>query len=213
MQLKEYLNFHNISQIEFAQRIQVSRMSITDYILYGRTPRYKIMQRIYEATGGLVSPNDFINISSKHKVNSKSLSKSKQKMQYAQLLSTFREQIKELGLELSIINDWLGIDLHRNTVLAKFKNIGKPFTKAEITIIRCNIQRISLENELKIDTATFAKDFAQARTLFEKKGIRLKELAYALGKTEATWHNKLMGKTSLSKDELSQLHSFVTNHT
>lgn len=60
MTLGEYLSAHSIRQHEFAAKIQVSASAISHWILGVRAPRPAQMRRIREATGGLVTPNDFL---------------------------------------------------------------------------------------------------------------------------------------------------------
>ena len=59
MTLDQYLSFTATSRRVFAERIGVSQVSITRYLAGSRLPRPDEMRRIYDATGGMVSADDF----------------------------------------------------------------------------------------------------------------------------------------------------------
>lgn len=62
MLLTEFLKERNIKKAAFSKIIGVSQ-PLTGYYCSGkRTPAPKIMQKIFEATGGKVTPNDFYNL-------------------------------------------------------------------------------------------------------------------------------------------------------
>ncbi|WP_197062050.1 helix-turn-helix domain-containing protein [Rickettsia hoogstraalii] len=59
MKLEEYIDITGISPSEMAVRIGVSQSHIHKYLHEKAIPRLAIMHRIYLATSGLVTPNDF----------------------------------------------------------------------------------------------------------------------------------------------------------
>lgn len=59
MKLRKYLKLNKISQTEFALLIGVSAQAISAFCLGTRIPRPDVMQKIFLATGGAVTPNDF----------------------------------------------------------------------------------------------------------------------------------------------------------
>lgn len=61
MRLADYLATKGISQAEMARRIGVSRWSISRYCA-GDLPSRDKLERIAEATGGDVLPNDFCDL-------------------------------------------------------------------------------------------------------------------------------------------------------
>lgn len=61
MELQQYLREHNVKPSDFAQEIGVRRGAIWRYG-QGRIPSPEIMVRIYYATNGAVTPNDFYDL-------------------------------------------------------------------------------------------------------------------------------------------------------
>lgn len=59
MKLDDYLRRGRVSEREFARRIEVSQQAVNRYRNGGRLPERAVMERITEATGGAVRPNDF----------------------------------------------------------------------------------------------------------------------------------------------------------
>ena len=59
MDLRGYLNQHNLSLGDFAKTIEVSTEAVRLYVAGKRIPRAEIMRRIEAETGGHVQPNDF----------------------------------------------------------------------------------------------------------------------------------------------------------
>jgi len=59
MKLSDFLADRNIGVPEFGRRIGVSAETIRRYCDEGRVPKPIIMRRIFAATDGLVTPNDF----------------------------------------------------------------------------------------------------------------------------------------------------------
>ncbi|MEM7625873.1 MAG: helix-turn-helix transcriptional regulator [Planctomycetota bacterium] len=66
MKLSDYLISQQLGPAEFARRIGVGRMSIHRYIRGERFPRPEVLQRIYQATAGQVTPNDFLALNPTH---------------------------------------------------------------------------------------------------------------------------------------------------
>jgi helix-turn-helix protein len=60
MDLKSYLESRNIGIKEFADMIDVSAASISNYIHWHRKPRLEIAQRIVKATKGKVTIEDLL---------------------------------------------------------------------------------------------------------------------------------------------------------
>lgn len=60
MQLAAYLKTNEISDEDFGQRIGVTRQAVHRYKTFGRFPEKEILALIVEATGGAVTPNDFL---------------------------------------------------------------------------------------------------------------------------------------------------------
>ena len=60
MTLAEYLKTENLRPEDFGKSIQVSAASVYRYIDGTRMPRVDTLRLIVEATGGKVSPNDFV---------------------------------------------------------------------------------------------------------------------------------------------------------
>jgi len=60
MKLRAWLNQQRLTTAEFAKRIDVGQAAVSRYCLDQRMPRRAVMQRIVAATGGAVTPNDFL---------------------------------------------------------------------------------------------------------------------------------------------------------
>jgi hypothetical protein len=67
MTLGDYLKSTGLSPQQFAPLIGVQWLAIYRYISGERVPRWEIMQKIYEVTGGQVTPNDILGIPPKSK--------------------------------------------------------------------------------------------------------------------------------------------------
>jgi len=65
MKLRTYRAMSNLTQHEIAQKLGVSELSIIKYEGGTNMPSRETMLRIYEMTGGLVTPNDFFDLESK----------------------------------------------------------------------------------------------------------------------------------------------------
>tara|TARA_B100000029_G_scaffold509597_1_gene599169 strand:- start:626 stop:1819 length:1194 start_codon:yes stop_codon:yes gene_type:complete len=59
MNLKQFLQFKRITQLDFAKKLNISPISLSRYIGKERLPEKNILLKIYNLTDGLVSPNDF----------------------------------------------------------------------------------------------------------------------------------------------------------
>jgi transcriptional regulator with XRE-family HTH domain len=57
--LKKWLKDHNLTGAEFAKIIGVQQACVSLWLTGERFPRPENMQKIMEATGGEVQPNDF----------------------------------------------------------------------------------------------------------------------------------------------------------
>lgn len=62
MKLAEYLAANGLSQAEFAKIIEASQVAVSRYASGRRMPRPARLLRIKEATGGLVTGNDFLEL-------------------------------------------------------------------------------------------------------------------------------------------------------
>jgi len=62
MKLADYLFERNISTAEFALKINATQAAVSRYATGKRIPGPDIMSRIFAATSGAVSPNDFYGI-------------------------------------------------------------------------------------------------------------------------------------------------------
>jgi 3,4-dihydroxy 2-butanone 4-phosphate synthase/GTP cyclohydrolase II len=60
MQLSAWLDREKIKRIDFAKRIGVTPQAITGYCDGEFEPRKEIKKRIFEETGGEVTPTDFM---------------------------------------------------------------------------------------------------------------------------------------------------------
>lgn len=63
MKLAEYLAANKLSQAEFARIIEASQVAVSRYASGRRMPRKDRLLKIREATGGLVTGNDFLELS------------------------------------------------------------------------------------------------------------------------------------------------------
>ncbi len=59
MTLQQYLTQTGLSQQKFARLAGIAQVTVSRYVNGLRLPRRAHMQRIYEITGGSVTPNDF----------------------------------------------------------------------------------------------------------------------------------------------------------
>ena len=62
MQLADYLQINEISDAAFARLIGVERQAVGRYRSGERFPEKTILQKIYKATGGQVTANDFAHV-------------------------------------------------------------------------------------------------------------------------------------------------------
>ena len=62
MKLSDYLEAEGISQGEFATKAGVSHTAVSRALSGDRLPGRNVMERIFRATGGRVTPNDFFNL-------------------------------------------------------------------------------------------------------------------------------------------------------
>lgn len=62
MTLGHYLQHHGLTAAEFADRIGVSPEATRRYAAGARIPHQAVMVRIFEVTGGVVTPNDFYSL-------------------------------------------------------------------------------------------------------------------------------------------------------
>ncbi len=69
MDLKKYLKRYKMSQQEFADLVEVSKKSISNYICGKRKPCLAIALRIQEATDGMVSIKDLLDHWEKNEVH------------------------------------------------------------------------------------------------------------------------------------------------
>ena len=60
MKLKDYLREKDITAREFAELIGVDYSTVTRYCAGVRRPEWPILERITVATGGAVTPTDFL---------------------------------------------------------------------------------------------------------------------------------------------------------
>jgi transcriptional regulator with XRE-family HTH domain len=63
MTLLEYLDQENLTASEFGRKIGVSPAAMTRYMQGERFPNTAILWRILRASGGCVTPNDFLETS------------------------------------------------------------------------------------------------------------------------------------------------------
>lgn len=62
MKLKAYLNFYSIKQNKFAETAGIKASRLNNYVLEKRIPDPEAMRKIYIATSGMVTPNDFYDL-------------------------------------------------------------------------------------------------------------------------------------------------------
>ena len=62
MKLGIYLSSKEISIAEFARLLNVSRVTVNDYVRGRKKPSEENMVAIFNLSGGLVTPNDFYEI-------------------------------------------------------------------------------------------------------------------------------------------------------
>ena len=60
MQLQEYLKTNNLTNSQFVELIKITQPSLSRWLNGTRDPNIKMMKRIYRATNGQVTPNDFV---------------------------------------------------------------------------------------------------------------------------------------------------------
>lgn len=60
MKLATYLAAQEVKDAVFAERIGVTRMTLWRYKSGDRRPEWDVLERIVQATGGQVTPNDFL---------------------------------------------------------------------------------------------------------------------------------------------------------
>ncbi len=61
MKLREFLKSNNLQMAQFGEQIGTTGPTVCR-IAGGQVPRRDLMIKIYEATGGLVTPNDLVGI-------------------------------------------------------------------------------------------------------------------------------------------------------
>jgi transcriptional regulator with XRE-family HTH domain len=59
MTLQQFLSQNGLSQHTFAKMAGITQVTVSRYVNGLRLPRRAHMKRIYEVTGGSVTPNDF----------------------------------------------------------------------------------------------------------------------------------------------------------
>ena len=59
MQLRAYLDQHGLTQVQFAAQVGVTQSAVAKW-LDGTRPSWPTIERILAATGGAVTPNDFL---------------------------------------------------------------------------------------------------------------------------------------------------------
>ncbi|MBU6525944.1 helix-turn-helix transcriptional regulator [Methylocystis sp. MJC1] len=59
MKLADYLTKNDITHADFGRLIRISQAAVTRYAQGDRFPKKEILERIYAATEGAVTPNDF----------------------------------------------------------------------------------------------------------------------------------------------------------
>ena len=62
MKLNEFLALNAVKQKDFAARIDERATAINKYCLGQRIPRPDVMRKIFDATNGAVTPNDFFDL-------------------------------------------------------------------------------------------------------------------------------------------------------
>lgn len=67
MRLQDYLTKTGMTQTAFADLLGVKQATISRYLSGARKPEPDLMVRIFEATRGSVSPNDFFDVPSRRR--------------------------------------------------------------------------------------------------------------------------------------------------
>lgn len=62
MKIREFLKKHRIEQADFAGQIGISPQAVSCFCLGKRIPRSDVMRKIFDATNGAVTPNDFFDL-------------------------------------------------------------------------------------------------------------------------------------------------------
>ena len=62
MKLEQYLKENDKAVADFADEISTSRQAVYSYVRGEKIPSADTMAKIYQVTGGLVSPNDFYDL-------------------------------------------------------------------------------------------------------------------------------------------------------
>lgn len=62
MKIRFYLKSNKITQAEFAALVGTSAQAISCFCLGQRIPRPDVMRKIFDATNGAVTPNDFFDL-------------------------------------------------------------------------------------------------------------------------------------------------------
>ena len=60
MRLEQYLSAHKLTQQEFASRVGITQSRVSRILSGSRGMPHRLLQRIYEATEGAVTPNDWL---------------------------------------------------------------------------------------------------------------------------------------------------------
>jgi transcriptional regulator with XRE-family HTH domain len=60
MKLSDYLSENGLTQAQFAQLVGASQQAVAMWVIGDRTPRAAQMRKVKDATGGTVTPNDFL---------------------------------------------------------------------------------------------------------------------------------------------------------
>lgn len=66
MQLLDYLVQNGITQAQFAERLGTTAATICRIADGAVVPRRELMLKIYDQTGGQVTPNDLVGVASTH---------------------------------------------------------------------------------------------------------------------------------------------------
>ena len=121
MYLKEFLKTFRISNKDL-QKIGVSPVSLSRYIIGERFPEKKIINKIYQESNGLVDANDFF-LETKNKENLSD----KEKSEVDKLLKNIRNgSRKDLSYAITLIESSLEIDkLAANYLLSNLKENEK----------------------------------------------------------------------------------------
>jgi transcriptional regulator with XRE-family HTH domain len=68
MRLAEYLTANGLTPEKFADELGVDAVSVRRYMSGTRRPRWAVMARIADLTGGQVTANDFVPVEPKRRV-------------------------------------------------------------------------------------------------------------------------------------------------